>query len=229
MFLDMFIRFSKPLNLKRKCGSRSVSRTQEEESNTAEKLWGWYQVQNCGFSRNTRNRLETRWTTLYWRAGKERNGNALNNLLVLDGQDGLWSHTFANHLCSSLQTGPNGGETWFGSKWKQQEQMSAPTSEGASFTSDEDKWGTINIRLGPEISIILAHTLETARCHKLGSIKVGRVAVLALLQRLRDQFCTMFLHMGRHLFCHVSRHRGNSINWKWSQVYNRCMNIIVKP
>lgn len=66
--------------------------------------------------------------------------------------------------------------------------------------------------LGPEIAIILVRTLYTAGCHKLGSIQVGSAAIFALLHRLRDQLSAMFLHMGRHLLCHVSCHRGHSIN-----------------
>lgn len=60
------------------------------------------------------------------------------------------------------------------------------------------------------------HTLYTADCHKLSSIQVRSTAILALLHRLRDQFSTMFLHMGRHLLCHVSYHRTQSINCKYN-------------
>lgn len=73
----------------------------------------------------------------------------------------------------------------------------------------------------PEIAIMQAHTLYTAGCHKLGSIQVGSAAIFALLHRLWDQLSAMFLHMGRHLLCHVSCHRTHSINCKYTQLYSR--------
>lgn len=64
--------------------------------------------------------------------------------------------------------------------------------------------------------LTLLQTLYAADGHKLGALQLRRAAILVLLHGLWDQFSTMFLHMGCHLFCHVSYHCTQSIDCKYN-------------